>query len=119
METLEACRVILQYVGLTDKAYVLIVRWQISRGYIRVFLICILTMDSIMQFWACAKSHHINIHTALLSLHIALSTLSGVAIYGNLVIKTKEILELMAYLTDVFDKRNFSIAFFIELSNCS
>lgn len=111
METLQASRQLLEYVGLTNDAYVVITQWKIPRELIRFYFICILIMDSILQFLACEKMYASNIHASLLSLHVALSTLSGVAIYVNLVIKTNEILELFDYLKAIFDKRNFPVTF--------
>lgn len=105
METLQSFREILECNGLTDKAYVLVMRCRIPCVFIRLYFICILMVDSILQFCACVKMYQSNIHAALLSLHVALSTLSGVAIYVNLIIKIGEILELIDYLMDIFDKR--------------
>lgn len=107
MNILSECKTILTYAGLTETKHIEIAGRMINRTLIRMTMICLLFTALVIEFIVCLKGRHKSVDNVLLPLHLGLSCLASLFIYVRLMMKADKIHELIEYLEDVVNKRNF------------
>lgn len=103
MKILESCETSLAYIGLTSNESIQIFGINLSRWFIRSFIVFGHILVICLEFTICAGTRLTDYKSMLFSLHVGVSFVSVLLIYINLMAKTDEIVELMEYLREVID----------------
>lgn len=113
MQILQSCKSSLAYIGLTNDQSVHIFGLNLSRWFIRSFIIFGHLLVICLEFTICFGTRSSDYTSMLFSLHVGVSFISVLLIYINLMVKTDEIVKLMEYLWEVIDMSEFCI-----MGNC-
>lgn len=114
MHILSECKSIITYAGLNNAKHIQIGGKMIHRTFIRCAVVSLLTLATIIEITVCVKGRK-SVDQILLPLHLGLSSTASLIIYIRLMSKSESINELIDYLEEIVNKRNF----FADFSGCS